>query len=81
MLYIHLAESSSEEMDSFDILGCTIIEEFQRRLSRNGYDNVVHISRHQSEAGKDLEITDPTAAGANRIDGTRKAGGTQVMHP
>jgi hypothetical protein len=81
LLCIHLAESSGEEVDSFDILSATIIEELQRRLSRNGYDNVIYISRDQPEAGENIEVTDVTAAGTDRINWSGKAGSTQVIHP
>jgi hypothetical protein len=81
LLYVHLAESGGEEMDSFDVLGCTIIEELQRGLPRNGYDNVIHISWDHPETGKNLKVADAAAAGANWIYGTRKPGRTQVIHP
>jgi hypothetical protein len=55
-------------MDSFDIFGCTIIEELQHRLSRNGYNNVVYCSGDQPEVGDDLEVTNAATAGTNGMN-------------
>jgi hypothetical protein len=50
-------------------------------LSRNGYNNVIYITWDLPEAGDNLDVTNVTTAGANGIDGTRKPGRTQVIHP
>ncbi len=78
---IRLAESSSEEMDSFDTLGCTIIEELQRRLSRNRYNNVIHFPGDQPEVRENLVVGDATAAGTNGVNDSRETSRTQVYHP
>jgi hypothetical protein len=68
-------------MDRFDIFGCAIIEELQRRLSRDRYNNVIYLSRNQPEIGENLEIAKVTAARPNWINGSRETGRTQVLHP
>ena len=67
LLCVHLAESGSEEMDSFDVFGSAVIEELQRGLPRNGHDNVIYISWDHPEAGEDLEVTDSNLLEAFRL--------------
>ena len=81
LLHIHLAESSSEELDSFDAFDCAIIEELQHGLSGNGYDSIVYVSRDQANVREDLEFENSAAPGANRVNRSRETGGDQCMDP